>query len=151
MILNFYLSKRQLDGVPTPSRYSRKNSEYENHLKICARLQISPYRIPYHAAISKLAKELLGVIMKEKELESTTICGYLHDRRGNTNRHDISLFQAMKILDNNQKIGTVTFQQASDMECELEKKGFIKEGRRLGYTIQNAKLNFADFVNGRIK
>ena len=58
MILNFYLSKRKVDSVPTPSKQTRINSEYENHVKICQRLRIAPNRITYHTAIDKLAREI---------------------------------------------------------------------------------------------
>ncbi len=56
MILNFYLSKRVPDSIPTPSRYKRKNSEYENHLKVCKKLGIDPSGISYHKAIEKLSR-----------------------------------------------------------------------------------------------
>ena len=58
MILNFYLSKRKVDSVPTPSRQARINSEYENHVKICKRLRIAPDRIAYHKAIAELTRRI---------------------------------------------------------------------------------------------
>ena len=58
MLLNFYLDKRTADSVPVPSRLTRKNSEYENHVKICRRLRIAPNRIGYFAAIAKLAERI---------------------------------------------------------------------------------------------
>ena len=88
-----------------------------------------------------------------ENLLNKPIHGYLHDRRGNTNRHDISLIIAQETLKNTiyakKKTGHITFKDAHSMRLMLDhiKQKSISE--RLYFALRDAILNNRDLDNRR--
>ena len=88
-----------------------------------------------------------------ENLLNKPIYGYLHDRQGNTNRHDISIIMAQETLKNTvyakKKTGHITFKDVHSMRLMLDHIKQKSISKRLYFALRDAILNNRDRNNRR--